>query len=298
MSIKIRSFNQILGEMIRTIIAETPLNDLTAGSVLLTLLEAAASNDFENNTAILNVLELLNIDAVKNNDLDARAGDYGLTRNAAIKASGQVTIFNTNITKRSTGLYVIKPAPISGQTVLFVNNTVNWAASGNLYIGRGTQSFEGPIAYSSITAFPTYSQINLVSALQRDHLISDVVSDSQGQPDRIIAAGTVVDIPANNQNPMVQYVTLRDAVIPSGEDNIANVQVIALVAGSMGNAGINTITAFNTIPFSGAAVSNTSAFSNGTDIETDVELRNRIKSYAITLARGTAASILAIVIGV
>ena len=112
MAIEIRSFNQILGDMIRKVIAETPLNDLNAGSVLLSLLEACASQDFENNTAILNVLELLNIDAVKNNDLDSRAGDYGLSRNAAIKASGQVSILNTNITKRSTGLYVIKPAPI------------------------------------------------------------------------------------------------------------------------------------------------------------------------------------------
>lgn len=298
MAIQIKSFNQILGDMIRKIISETALNDLNAGSVLLTLLEAAASNDFENNTAILNVLELLNIDAIKNNDLDAKAGDFGLSRRAAVKASGLVNILNTNITKRSTGLYVIKPAPIAGQTKLYVNNTDGWAASGNLYIGRGTQSFEGPIAYTSITVFPTYSQINLASALQKDHLSSDIVIDSQGEPDRLIAAGTVVKIPANNQNPEVQYVTLRDSIIPSGEDTVTGVEVIALVAGSLANAGINTITDFDVAPFSGAAVTNISAFSNGKDIETDVELRNRLKSYAITLARGTAPSIIASVIGV
>lgn len=298
MAIQIKSFNQILGDMIRKIVAETALNDLNAGSVLLTLLEAAAANDFENNTAILNVLELLNIDAIKNNDLDAKAGDFGLERQAAIKASGLVNILNTNIVKRSTGLYVIKPAPIAGQNTLYVNNTSGWAASGNLYIGRGTQSFEGPIAYSSITVYPTYSQINLSSALQKDHLSSDIVIDSQGEPDRLITAGTVVKIPANNQNPEVQYVTLRDSVIPSGEDSISGVEVIALVAGSLGNAGINTITDFDVAPFSGAATTNTSAFSNGKDIETDVELRNRLKSYSITLARGTAPSIIASIIGV
>ncbi len=298
MAIQIKSFNQILGDMIRKIVAETALNDLNAGSVLLTLLEAAAANDFENNTAILNVLELLNIDAIKNNDLDAKAGDFGLERRAAVKASGLVNILNTNITKRSTGLYVIKPAPIAGQTKLYVNNTDGWAASGNLYIGRGTQSFEGPIAYTSITVFPTYSQINLASALQKDHLSSDIVIDSQGEPDRLIAAGTVVKIPANNQNPEVQYVTLRDSVIPSGEDTVTGVEVIALVAGSLANAGINTITDFDVAPFAGASVTNTSAFSNGKDIEIDVELRNRLKSYAITLARGTAPSIIASVIGV
>ena len=298
MAIQIKSFNQILGDMIRKIVAETALNDLNAGSVLLTLLEAAAANDFENNTAILNVLELLNIDAIKNNDLDAKAGDFGLSRRAAIKASGLVNIMNTNITKRSTGLYVIKPAPIAGQTKIYVNSTAGWAATGNLYIGRGTESFEGPVAYTAITQYPTYSEITLASALQKDHLLSDSVIDSQGEPDRLITAGTVVKIPANNQNPEVQYITLRDAVIPAGEDVVTNVSVIALVAGTLGNAGINTITAFDVAPFSGASVTNTTAFSNGQDIETDVQLRNRLKSYAITLARGTAPSIVAAIIGV
>lgn len=298
MAIELKSFNQILGDMIRKIIAETPLNDINAGSVLLSLLEACAANDFENNVAILNVLELLNIDAIRNNDLDARASDYGLKRQTAIKASGQVTISNTNITKRSTGLYVIKPAPISGQTTLYVNNTSGWASSGTLYIGRGTESFEGPIPYTSITVFPTYSQITLGAALQKDHLSSDIVIDSQGEPDRVIASGTVVKIPANNQNPEIKYTTLRDAVIPAGEDNVEGVDVIAIVPGSNGNAQLNTITQFDTLPFVGAAVSNTSSFSNGKDVETDTELRNRIKSYAITLARGTAPSIISAVIGV
>jgi len=298
MAIEIKSPNQLLGDMVRKIIAETPLNDIYTGSVLLTLLEAAASNDYENNAAILNVLELLNIDAIKNNDLDARAADYGLTRRPAIKASGLVDISNTNITKRSTGLYVIKPAPISGQSKIYVNNTTGWASSGSLYIGRGTDNFEGPIPYTSINVYPTYSEIILGSSLQKDHLISDVVIDSQGEPDRLINAGTIVKIPANNQNPEIQYVTLRSAVIPAGEDIVTGIEVIALVPGSQGNAGINSITQFDVAPFSGATVTNTTAFSNGQDIETDVQLRNRIKSYSITLARGTAPSILASVIGV
>lgn len=298
MAIEIKSPNQLLGDMVRKIIAETPLNDIYTGSVLLTLLEAAASNDYENNAAILNVLELLNIDAIKNNDLDARAADYGLTRRPAIKASGLVNISNTNITKRSTGLYVIKPAPISGQSKIYVNNTTGWSSSGSLYIGRGTDNFEGPIPYTSINVYPTYSEIVLGSSLQKDHLISDVVIDSQGEPDRLINAGTIVKIPANNQNPEVQYVTLRSAVIPAGEDMVSGIEVVALVPGSQGNAGINSITQFDVAPFSGAAVTNTTAFSNGQDIETDVQLRNRIKSYSITLARGTAPSILASVIGV
>lgn len=297
-NIPLQSYNQFLGAMIRNIIANTPLNDVNQGSVLLTILEAAAANDFENSTAILSLLNLLNIGTVSGTDLDNRAADFGLTRLPATTASGTISIFNTLITKQSTSLYVLKSAPIAGQTVLYVNNTAGWAASGTLYVGRGTPQFEGPIAYSSIVTFSTYSQINLTTALQNNHLISDTVINAQGQPDRVIAAGTTVIVPANNQNPEIDYVSLRDAILPAGETEVDNVQAVALLAGSQGNAPINTITAFQTSPFNGAAVSNLQAFSGGQDIETDQQLRDRIIQYPNTLARGTEAAILAAVINV
>lgn len=298
MTIEIKSFNQILGGMVRKIIAETPLSDVNPGSIFLSLLEACASQDFDNNVAILNILELLNVDAIRNNDLDNKAGDLGLVRFSAVAATGTVQIQNTNITKQSTALYSLKPAPISGQTVLFVNNTAGWTPTGSLYVGRGTNSFEGPIAYTSITVFGTYSQVTLGSALQKDHLASDTVINAQGQPDRVIPAGTVGKIPANNQNTAILYNTIRDAIIPAGEDYVDGVLVLAQVAGTQGNALINTIRQFDTVPFVGAAITNQAAFSTGSDIETDVQLRNRIKAYASSLARGTSPAILNAVIGI
>jgi hypothetical protein len=179
-----------------------------------------------------------------------------------------------------------------------VNNTTGWSPSGLLYIGRGTNSFEGPIPYTSITVFSTYSQIDLGAALQKDHLLSDTVINAQGEPDRVILAGTVVKIPANNQNPEIIYNTIRNAVIPAGEDYVNDVLVAAQSPGSQGNALINTVRQFDTVPFIGAAVTNTIAFSSGADIETDVELRNRIKAYTASLARGTSPAILSAVIGI
>jgi len=293
MAVTLKTFEQFVGGMIRTIVAETPLNDVNTGSVLFTLIEAVASNDFENAAAILNVLELLNIDVLRNADLDNRAADYGLTRLVAVQASGLVNIIDSTITKISTSLYPIKPAPISGDLVINVNDASQWAQTGQLYIGRGTNSFEGPIPYTSVTNNVTFWTITLGSALQNNHLISDQVIDGQGTSDRLIAAGTVVLIPANNINPAVQYSVLRDAVIPAGESEVDGIEVLALVAGSIGNASINTITSFASLPFTGATVTNTSSFTNGSDIETDDELRNRIKAYPSTLARGTEAAILA-----
>jgi uncharacterized phage protein gp47/JayE len=298
MSIDIRSYNQILGDMVRKIISDTPLNDLNTGSVLLSLLEAAAQNDFENNASILSVLELLNIDATRNNDLDARGADFGLVRTPAQRSTGFITIQDTSISKRSTGLYQVKAPPIASSTTIYVNDASDWSLTGNLFIGRGTNSFEGPIPYTNIINNGSFFTITLGSALQKDHLISDVVVDAQGTTDRLIAAGTSVFIPANNQNPSIEFRTLRDAVIPAGEDTVSGVNIVSLLAGSNNNAGINTITNFTSIPFTGAVIFNTSALSDGRDVETDDNFRERIKSYSTTLARGTADAILSSIIGV
>lgn len=297
-NIPISSYNEILGNMIRKIIADTPVNDINKGSLLLTLLEAAAANDYENNTAILNVLELLNIDALQNNDLDAYASNFGLKRNTAAKASGFIKVTDSTITKRSTTLYPVKPAPIAGTTVLHVNDAIGWNQTGTVYLGRGTPNFEGPLTYSSITDNGTFFTIQLTSALEKDHLISETVVDGQGTTDRQINAGTIVKIPSNNINPEIQYSILRDAVIPAGEDTVSDVPVTAIRAGSSGNAGINAITLWNTIPFTGAQLTNTNAFSNGRDTESDDQFRNRIKAYSSSLARGTKGAILSAIDGV
>lgn len=297
-NINIKSFNEVLGDMIRKVISDTPVNDINRGSVLLTLLEAAAANDYENNTAILNVLELLNIDALKNADLDAYASNLGLTRNTAAKASGFIVVSDSNITKRSTSLYPIKPAPIAGTTVIHVNDASEWDQVGTLYLGRGTSNFEGPLSYSSITDNGTFYTIQLDSALEKDHLLSESVIDGQGTTDRQVLAGTLVKIPANNINPEIEYTVLRDAVIPAGEDTSDEIPVVAIKAGTLGNAGINSITLFNTLPFAGALVTNTNAFTNGRNTETDEEFRDRIKAYSSSLARGTKQAILSAIDGV
>jgi hypothetical protein len=298
MTIRINSFNEILGDMVRKIRAETPVNDLNTGSVLLSLLEACASVDFENQAAALNILQLLNIDALQGADLDARAADYGLFRRVATRATGSIKISNTAISKRSSTLYAARPAPIAGQNFLYLSDTTGWANSGTLYIGRGTPNFEGPISYSSITVFPTYSLVSLNSALQNDHLLSEIVVDAQGQTDQLIPAGTRVKIPANNQTPDIFFYTLRDAVLPAGEESIDGIAVIAELPGTSGNANINTITQFDSPPFATAAVTNTVSFTTGTDVESDQSLRARIKGHPQTLSRGTRAAIISAVIGV
>jgi len=292
MAITIQSFNEFLGNLVRKIRGDTEVNDINDGSVLMNLLEGIAGNDFENSVAILNALELLNIDTISNNDLDAAASNLGLSRKPAATASGNITISDSTISKRSTSLFSVKAAPIAGATQLFVNDASTWSATGTLFIGRGTDNFEGPIAYTSIIDNGTFFTINLSTALQNDHLISEEVVDAQGTTDRVVVAGTRVKIPANNLAPEIGYTTLREAILPAGEDSISGVAVIAEIAGSFGNAGINSVVSFDTVPFTGAEATNTEAFTNGRDVESDIDLRDRIKSFTDTLARGTEEAIL------
>lgn len=297
-SIEINSINQMLGRMIRKVIADTAGNDINAGSMLLTLLEACASNDFENNAAILHILDLMNVDSIRNNDLDSYAANLGVTRLQAKPATGSIVISDSTITKRSTSLYPIKPAPISGATEIYVSDASDFSNTGSIYIGRGTINFEGPISYTSIVNNGTFYTIMLSSALQKDHLISDTVIDGQGSTDRLISAGTSVYIEANNQSPKVEYLTIRDGIIPAGEDTSDSIDIVARISGSIGNASLNTIVNFSSIPFTGALVSNPKTLTNGRDTELDENFRIRIKSYSQTLARGTKPSILASIIGI
>lgn len=296
--IQIKTYNEILGAMIRKVIADSPLNDINTGSVLLTLLEAAASNDFENNAAMLNILDLLNINALKDSNLDARAGDFGLERITAKRASGFVTISDSSITKRSTSFFQVRPAPITGDTTIYINSATGWDATGDLYVGRGTSRFEGPISYSSLVDNGTFFTVTLDSALQNDHLLSDAIVDKQGTADRLVGVGTTIKIPANNQNPEISYTTLREAVIPAGEDIVSGIAVRSVKPGSLSNAGINTITKFNSTPFTNATVTNSTAFIDGRDVESDDELRERLKLFTATLSRGTEASILSSIVGI
>lgn len=299
MAVIVKTYNQILGDILRKIKADTVISDFHEGSVMLTLAEAIAENDFVNASSILSVLQQFNIDAVSNDDLDKRAFDYGIKRRSSITSNGHVTIIDTSITKRITGLYPLKLPPIEGSSEIHVLDASGWdPAGGALYIGRGTPNYEGPILYSSITNNISYYTITLNSSLQMDHLLSESVIDAQGTTDRFIMQGTEVFVQASTQKPKLSYYTMGDQVLYSGEDRIENVPVRAVASGDIYNTGSNTITNFSSLPFPGAEVSNPNPLVDGRDPESDQELRNRVKNIQNILSNGTADAILNEIIGI
>jgi len=298
MTIRIKTYNEILGDLIRKIIIDTPINDLNEGSVSTVLLEAIADSDFETSTSILSLLNLSNLDALNGVDLDNKGNEFGVYRIQAQSAKGRVTITDSSIIKESTSLYSLKLPPIKGSSTLYVTNVVGWSNSGTLYIGRGTSNFEGPITYSSIVNNGTFYSIVLSSSLNNDHLLSEEVTNAQNTTDRYITAGTIVKIDANDQNPAILYRTIRQATVYAGETTVTNIDIVAQNTGSVGNVSKNTIINFQVLPFIGAIVTNPSSTSQGLDREDDTSYRNRVKNFAVSLANGTKQAIVEAVTGV
>lgn len=302
-TVDLRSKSQILGQLYRDFLINTDLTAVAPGSDLAILLEAIAQSQSEIEISALNILENTNLESLVGNALDKKAesiripnGIGGVGRQPATQATGPVVVKDSTFNKISTKLYAGKPAPFSGATKLYVEDANLFPSSGPIYIGRGTADrFEGPISYSSVTNDGSFWTINLSDSLSKSHLYSDVITLSQGG-DRVVPAGTVVQVPANNESPAIQFTTISSVTLPDGEDT-ATIKSSCNQFGETGNALAGSITQFVNVPFTGATVSNTTSFQSGKSSENDEDLRERIRNYPSTLSRGTRGAIEAAVRG-
>lgn len=304
MTVLFPSREQIFGDLIRTILANTDLNDVAPGSSLSTLLEAIASVQYQNYTLILKILESTSLESLTGVDLDRKAASIGLSntvggvgRRPASASSGIVRV-SSSFTKLSSKLYAGKPAPFAGSSVLNVEDASTWPTSGSIYIGRGTaDKLEGPIPYSLGTTANKgiYWEVTLSGPLTKNHALSEQVVVAQGG-DRVVSAGTIISTTANATTPAVSFTTDVDLLIPDGEDS-GEVSVTAIQFGESSNVLSGSVNRFATPPFVGARVTNTTTFANGQSTESDEDLRQRIRDYPATLARGTKNAITAALIG-
>ena len=300
----LRSRENILSDLVRSILANTDLDDISPNSSLSILLEAVSGVMFQNQMLVLKILESTSLETITGIDLDRKAISLGLPdtaggvgRRPSSPSSGQVKI-SSSFTKLSSKLYAGKPAPFIGTSVIYVENASSWPLSGSLYIGRGTaNSEEGPIPYSIGPSADksTFWEITLGGVLTKNHALNESVISAQGG-DRTVPAGTVVGTVASANNPAVQFTTDFDLLIQDGEDS-GLVTVTAISFGDQSNALSGSISTFLTSPFNGSKVSNLSSFANGRSTESDEDLRQRIRDYPATLARGTKNAIQAAILG-
>jgi len=101
--------------------------------------------------------------------------------------------------------------------------------------------------------------------------------------DVIIPAGSICST-AGTQS--VHYETLQEAILPAGELSV-QVESRALIAGTQGNASINSVNIMISPPPGITSVNNITAFSGGTNAETDSEFRKRLLESYKNIPNGT-----------
>lgn len=292
----LKSFQQILAAMATKLSAETPINDFSDGSVALTLLEVASTEDFQQYIQMLNVIRNYNLDTTEGADLDKRAAEFGLTRLPASAHSGFVTIKDSSFTKIVTKLYAGLSGPTAGSTVINVDDASTFPASGTVYVGRSTSNSEGPISYSSAPVNNiSYWTITLDTALANDHGTDESVILGQGGI-RTVDAGVEVEVPETDVSDSIKFELNQSIQILDGEDTFESVLVTALQPGGQ-KVPANSIVSFPNVPFTGATVTNPLPFINGRDDETDQQLRDRIRDTVQSLSRGTSQSVKSSVVG-
>ena len=301
-TIQLRSREQILGDLIRTILINSDLTDVAPGSTLATTLESIAASEYQISVSVLKILEASNLESQVGVNLDREAESLGIPngvggkgRKPAIQASGIVQI-GSGFSAISSKSYAGKPAPFAGSKTLYLEDASGFSATGNIYIARGTANrFEGPIAYTSVTNNVSYWTIELSSPLTKSHIYSDIVLMAHGG-DRTIPAGTIVLIPANSAYGAISYRTNSAITIFDGEST-GQVGVTCTSFGETGNALAGAINSFSTLPFPAATVTNLTSFSNGKSTESDEDLRDRIRNFPSTLSRGTKLAIIGAIQG-
>lgn len=286
-----RSFSQILSDMLDVFLSRSGLISLKIGPIL-GILEAASQSDVRSTQDVWNALQTNSVDNLSGDELQTEAMDEDVAIIAAQASSGNVNFTDVTFNKISTVVFQGAAAPIPGTTALIVANASNFPATGSVYIGRDTVNYEGPIAYSAITAGPSdlYYTLTLSSGVTKFHNVGESVILAQGG-NRNIAAGTIVQTPQSNGTVTVQFSTLYNSVLLDGENLLTGVLVVCQTPGSIGNVSVGAISQVLSQPFVGATVSNPSAFTNGFDTESDDSLRERIKNARASRTQGTALAI-------
>lgn len=292
-----RSYNAILGDMVAGFLARKRIPRLKPASPILSILEAAAQSDLRSTQDVFAALNSVSLERSAGQTLDRIGASENVARRSQQAATGLVTFSDTSFTKKATRLSAAKPAPAAGATTIYLSDGTDLPATGSIYLGRGTNNYEGPIAYTSLVDSGSFWTMTLSTATTRFHQQNEGVVLAQGG-DRQIPASTQVSTIRGLTNQPVSFSTVFGAVIPDGETSVEGVFVACLVPGTAGNVAAGAVSAVSTTPFVGVAVTNPSAFISGRDTETDNDYRDRIKLSRATRSRGTDLAIQTAAVGV
>lgn len=293
-----RSYNQVLQDIIDGFTSRQGIDKLRIGSPILSILEASAQSDLRSSQDIFAMLNSRSLDRAEGDSLDRIGAEEDTPRRSETFASGKVNVGDSSFAKISTKIYVGLPAPIVGSGTLYVADAQSFNASGNIYIGRGTPNFEGPLEYTAVTNLGTYWSITLAGGneTQKFHNLNEQVVMAQGG-DRLVSSGTIGQTPQGNVAEGIQFSTLYSVTVPDGEVLVTGVPVVAKRPGTDGNVPAGAINSFPSEPFAGATITNPLPFNNALPAEDDSGYRERIRRVRQSRSKGTPLSIESGVLG-
>ena len=291
-----RTFSEILADMIAYVRDYTSVSDFTVGSVVRTILEAAALEDDEQYFQMVQLLNAFSYTDASGEELDARLADFGLSREPAKAAFGFVRFKNTDLKADQ-----LAQDEAVGSTSLRLFTTEDFPTSGFPYtvrVGEGTVRLQDVL----VTAHDTVTNTLTLSGstpLLNDFEVGDVVGLVTGSTSQLVNTETEVKAPRTSSSLERTYKTQEPATIVAGNLYSNEVLIKATSLGVSGNVGAGRISKFSGAPpFTGAQVVNDSAISGGTNSESDVDFRDRAVQQLQSLSRGTVLALKTAAIGV
>lgn len=294
MAFTVRTFEQILTDMISYVQSNTVLSDFTVGSVIRTVLEAAAYEDDEQYFQMVQLLDTFSITSAVGQDLDDRLQDYNIIRLQAAPATARLRFFDGYLITNQLSLDAVVGS-LSIQ--VFSSSLFPGSFPYNVRIGEGT----GRVQDVTVTANNTSTgTLTLSTPLISDVFVGDRVSfvNSSAQP-KVITTGTLVQVAPTVGNPPRVFSTQEPGAILPGNYYSNEVLARATTNGVASNVGATQIAQFFTNPpFPGLGVTNTEAAGGGRGRESDNELRTRGINQIQSLSRGTPLAIRSGALGV
>lgn len=304
MSFSPRTFETILNDMIAYMQSRTSISDYNVGSVIRSILEAAALEDDEQYFQMVQILDLFSFAIASGEDLDRRLADFGISRRAAVTATAVGTFFDNNLIRTKAAVDVVAGA---GAVTGF--DTSRFPTSGFPYtirIGEGTSRLQNiQVAANNITTMALTLSSPLIFAVFVGDRIAFVTGGSITSPtsptsqSRTLNIGTQIQAPPTVNEAARIYVTTEPAFILAGNYASNEVVIKCTTSGTAGNCGAGRINQFPSAPpFVGAAFFNSSKASGGLNRETDAEFRSRALARLQSLSRGTPLALKSSAIGV
>lgn len=287
-----RTFETILADMIAHVRANTAVTDFSVGSVIRTMLEAAALEDDEQYFQMVQLLDAFSYRTASGTNLDERAADFNVARLEAASAVGSVQFQNGNLDTDA-----LQFNADSSDTTVVLTDSSEFPTSGYPYdvrIGEGTPQVED----LAVSVNDTANNILTLAALTNNHSIGERVSLVDGVSDQDVASGTSVQVPSTGASLPVVFQTGELSTIIGGNFYSNLAAITAVDTGAISNVGAGRITQFTgSSPFSGATVSNPANTGGGRDRETDPELRERLRLRLNELSKGTPTAVASCVRG-